>query len=85
MSEELSYNSKYLSHAFKEEMGQRYTEYLRDIRLKFAVSLFDNGIDSVKNVALLSGFSDPLYFSTIFKKMTGKTPKEYKRAMLENE
>ncbi len=85
LSEELSYNSKYLSHAFKEEMGQRYTEYLRDIRLKFAVSLFDNGIDSVKNVALLSGFSDPLYFSTIFKKMTGKTPKEYKKNLSEEE
>ena len=48
------------------------------MRLKFAVSLFDNGIDSVKNVALLSGFSDPLYFSTTFKKIMGKTPKEYK-------
>ena len=78
ISEELSYNPKYLSHVFREEMGIKYTEYLRNMRLKFAVSLFDNGIDSVKNVALLSGFSDPLYFSTTFKKIMGKTPKEYK-------
>lgn len=85
MSEELSYNPKYLSHIFKEEMGMKYTEYLRNMRLKFAVSLFDNGIDSVKNVALLSGFSDPLYFSTIFKKIMGKTPKEYKSNISENE
>jgi len=85
LSEELSYNSKYLSHIFKEQMGLKYTEYLRNMRLKFAVSLFDNGIDSVKNVALLSGFSDPLYFSTIFKKIMGKTPKEYKLNLPENE
>lgn len=84
LSEELSYNPKYLSHVFKEEMGMKYTEYLRNMRLKFAVTLFDNGIDSVKNVALLSGFSDPLYFSTIFKKMTGKTPKQYKEKLSED-
>jgi AraC-like DNA-binding protein len=41
------------------------------------VSLLEHGIDSVKNVALLSGFSDPLYFSTVFKKDIGISPKEY--------
>ncbi|MBQ9769648.1 MAG: helix-turn-helix transcriptional regulator, partial [Clostridia bacterium] len=55
-----------------------YSEYLRTIRIKYAVSLFNHGIDSVKNVALLSGFSDPLYFSTIFRKEIGVTPTEYK-------
>lgn len=85
LSEELSYNPKYLSHKFKEQMGMKYTDYLRNMRLKFAVSLFDNGIDSVKNVALLSGFSDPLYFSTIFKKIMGKTPKDYKANLSDND
>lgn len=78
LSEELSYNPKYVSHMFKEKMGITYSEYLRSLRLKFAVSLFDRGLDSVKNVALLSGFSDPLYFSTVFKKHIGLSPKEYK-------
>ena len=59
-------------------MGVSYSEYLRTLRIKYAVSLFDHGIDSVKNVALLSGFADPLYFSTVFKKYTGLSPKEYK-------
>lgn len=78
ISNELSYNSKYISHIFKEKMGISYSEYLRSLRLKFAVSLFDRGLDSVKNVALLSGFTDPLYFSTVFKKHIGVSPKEYK-------
>lgn len=74
----LGYNPKYISHLFKEKMGMTYSEYLRNLRIKYAVSLFDHGIDSVKNVAFLSGFTDPLYFSTIFKKCIGVSPKDYK-------
>lgn len=78
LSNELGYNAQYLSHVFKKEMGMGYVEYLRNMRLKYAISLIDNGVDSVKNVALLSGFTDPLYFSTVFKKAMGITPKDYK-------
>lgn len=77
ISDILGYNSKYISHIFKEKVGITYSEYLRNLRIKYAVSLFDHGIDSVKNVALLSGFSDPLYFSTVFKKSLGVSPRDY--------
>lgn len=73
----LSYHPKYLSHLFKQKTGVGYSEYLRSVRLKYAVTLFDRGIDSVKNVALLSGFSDPLYFSAVFKKSIGTSCTEY--------
>ena len=78
IASELGYNEKYVSHVFKEKMGVSYSEYLRNMRLKYAVSLLEHGIDSVKNVALLSGFSDPLYFSSVFKKALGISPKDYK-------
>lgn len=78
VSEELSYHPKYLSHLFKKEMGVGFSEYLRDKRINYARTLFDHGIDSIKNVALLSGFNDPLYFSSVFKKVTGTSPKEYR-------
>ena len=77
VAEALGYNAKYISHIFKEKTGVTYSEYLRDLRIKYAISLFDYGLGSVKNVAVLSGFSDPLYFSTVFKKFVGVTPKEY--------
>ena len=73
----LNYNPKYLSHIFKERMGMAYTEYLRMLRMKYAISLFEHGLDSIKNVALLSGFADPLYFSTVFKRTVGMSPKDY--------
>ena len=77
ISQELSYNPKYLSHLFKNKVGIGYNEYLRNLRVKFAISLFDSGLDSVKNVAALSGYPDALYFSTVFKKIVGITPTEY--------
>lgn len=77
VAEELAYNSKYISHTFKEKMGISYSEYLRNLRIKHAVSLLEYGIDSIKNVAFLSGFTDPMYFSTVFKKTVGMSPKEY--------
>ena len=78
IAEGLNYNPKYISHLFKEKMGLNYSEYLKNMRIKYAVSLFDSGVDSVKNVAALSGFSDALYFSAVFKKTVGMSPKEYK-------
>ena len=77
VGKEISYHPKYLSHLFKKEMGAGFSEYLRDKRINYARTLFDHGIDSIKNVALLSGFSDPLYFSSVFKKVTGVSPKQY--------
>lgn len=79
VADELGYNAKYLSHIFKEKTEVTYSEYLRDLRIKYAVSLFNHGLESVKNVAALSGFSDPLYFSTVFKKCVGVSPKDYKK------
>ena len=78
ISENLNYSAKYLSHIFKINMGITYSEYLKNLRIKYAISLFEHGIESVKNVAFLSGFSDPLYFSTVFKSNIGVPPKEYK-------
>ena len=77
LSDALAYNSKYVSSAFKKKMGVGYNEYLVSVRIKYAISLFDHGIDSVKNVAVLSGYSDPLYFSSVFKRRVGISPTEY--------
>lgn len=77
ISKQLSYNPKYLSHSFKKAMNVTFSDYLRDLRIKYAISLFNEGLDSVKNVALLSGYSDPLYFSNVFKKSVGISPREY--------
>ena len=72
-----SYNPKYLSTAFKKQMGVGFNVYLRDLRLAHAKKLFDLGIDSISEVANLCGFADPTYFSKQFKTFVGKTPAAY--------
>lgn len=74
---EVGYDPKYLSALFKKKKGISYTQYLRDMRLRHAVFLMEEGIVSVKNIALLSGFQDPLYFSKVFTEAEGISPKAY--------
>lgn len=77
LAENLNYNEKYLSHLFKQNVKTGFVDYLRSLRIKNAIFLLDTGLDSIKNVAILSGFSDPLYFSSVFKKEVGLSPKQY--------
>ena len=72
-----SYNEKYLSTAFKKQMGVGFNVYLKDLRISHAKKLLDLGIDSISEVANLCGFADPTYFSKQFKLFAGKTPAAY--------
>lgn len=76
-SEELGYNPKYISRLFKSSMNISFSEYLKNTRIQHAIFLMEQGITSVKNVALLSGYKDPLYFSNVFKKTIGLSPTDY--------
>ena len=73
----LGYDAKYISALFRAKRGITFTQYLRSLRIKHAAFLFEEGVESVKSVAMLSGFSDALYFSKIFKQETGLSPSEY--------
>ena len=77
IADELGYNVKYLSRSFKEKMNVGFSQYIRTLRIKHAVFLIEHGVDSVKNIAFLCGFSDPLYFSSVFKETIGVSPKSY--------
>ena len=75
----VGYHEKYLSHRFRQYTGVGFNRYLKDLRIKNAVFLLDNGVHSVKNVALLCGFGDPLYFSKVFRTELGVSPSDYLR------
>lgn len=74
---ELGYDAKYLSALFKKKRGVPFTQYLRSLRLSHALFLMEQGVVSVKNIAILAGFGDALYFSKIFKDEMGVPPKVY--------
>ncbi|MBE6611236.1 MAG: AraC family transcriptional regulator [Ruminococcaceae bacterium] len=76
-AESLGYNPKYISRIFRQNVGCTFTDYLKSIRIRHAVFLIEQGINVVKNVAILSGYSDPLYFSGVFRQVMGISPREY--------
>ena len=77
LSRMFSYNPKYLSSAFRSFFHICIRDYILSTRINRACALMEQGFTSVKEIALLCGFSDPLYFSKVFKKRMGRSPREH--------
>lgn len=72
----------YFSKLFKEEEGQNFIEYLTSLRIAKAKKLLQESEASIKEVCCEVGYSDPNYFSRIFKKVVGYTPTEYREGVV---
>lgn len=70
----------YFCKIFKRIMGMTFVEYLTDRRIKEAMRLIRHTDLPNYAIAQRIGFQNPEYFSKTFKKLTGITPKEYKRS-----
>ena len=87
VSDKFKYNNKYLSHHFKSVFGYGMAEYLNLIRINYACTLIEDNHHFVKDIAFKCGYKDPLYFSRVFKKQIGYSPKELiqKKKLILNE
>ncbi|MDF2613115.1 MAG: response regulator containing CheY-like receiver domain and AraC-type DNA-binding domain [Clostridia bacterium] len=68
----------YFSKIFKEEAGINFATYLNQVRIEGAKKLLAERDTSLVDIAYLAGFEDQSYFSRVFKKYTGLSPKRYK-------
>lgn len=69
---------------FKKATGMTATEYLNAYRINRAILLLiysDN--ESIEYISETVGFSSSTYFRRVFKSITGKTPREYKKTGIE--
>lgn len=73
----MTYN--WFIRCFKDFTGSSPQAYLTDMRIEQAKDLLSNTSFQIAEIAELVGYSDPLYFSRIFKKKTGYSPNEYKK------
>lgn len=78
VSKEVNVSPYYFSKLFKEEVGENFIEYLTALRINNAKELLKRPPLSIREAGLQSGYADPNYFSRIFKKQTGMTPREYR-------
>ncbi len=72
-------NVDYLSKKFVKETGQKFSSYLTEMRVNKAKELMSSAdTDTISNIAELVGCgNNPMYFSQIFKKVTGMSPTSY--------
>ncbi len=82
VSREFDISPYYFSKLFKQEEGKNFIEYLTETRLKKARELLCNSQASIKEICAASGYSDPNYFSRIFKKYEGVTPSEFREKLV---
>jgi AraC-like DNA-binding protein len=62
----------------KSVLGLTPVDFIRQVRIRRAVQMINEGNDSLSGIAYSVGFSDPKYFSKCFKKDMGMPPAEYK-------
>ena len=72
-------NSRF-STVFSQETGYTFTEYLAMLRMSKAQELLKATNLRSSQIAQAVGYSDPHYFSYLFKKRIGMTPSEYRNA-----
>ena len=77
ISEKLCYSPKYISSLFKRSFKIGLSDYLNTLRIQHACTLIQYGFTSVSNISSKCGYSDPQYFSKVFKKKMGETPSEF--------
>ena len=82
LSNEVMLSADYLRHEFKKHYGVSPIQYLINRRIEYAKFLLNTSKTSIKEIAYQCGFENEFYFSRIFKRFTGASPKSY-RSMLE--
>ena len=78
LAETLNVSSSYLSSLFRKETGLTLTEHINRRRVRHAMYLLKTTRLQIQTVAQHCGIMDVQYFSKIFKRVAGMTPKEYR-------
>lgn len=73
---EIGYTEDYVRRLFRDRYGKTPLQFLLSERIEYAKKLLDiyGRQMSIKEIAEMCGFSDPLYFSHMFKRAEGKSP-----------
>ena len=79
VAKHVNYSESYFGYAFKKKYGVSIGQYIDELRLTESKNLLRNTSFSITGVASFVGFNSPNYFSSLFKKHFGVSPKEYRK------
>ncbi|MGE5400763.1 MAG: helix-turn-helix domain-containing protein [Ignavibacteriales bacterium] len=82
LASKLNLSSRYLSDLLKQETGKTALELIHLYVIAEAKNMLTEGEKSIAEIAYSLGFENPPYFSRLFKKEVGLSPKEYKNQIL---
>lgn len=76
-------SQSHLSRLFRKYTARSCNKYLIELRIRRARELLrDNPYARIRDVAEMVGYSDPLYFSRVFRSYVGKSPSDYVNELL---
>lgn len=75
---QVSMSSSHFSLVFSRETGETFKDYLTRLRIDKAKELLRTTTFKSFEISEQIGYSDPLYFSTVFKKNTGFSPRQFR-------
>lgn len=68
-----------LIRMFHQYCGKSPMEHLTEMRMELAKNLLESTDLSIKEIAGRVGYNDPLYFSSVFRKFSGMSPRAFRR------
>lgn len=78
LSSHLHVSATYFSTMFKRDTGKSFVTYLTEVRLQEAVNLLNTTDDKTYVIAEKVGYTEPNYFSYVFKRKFGISPSKYR-------
>lgn len=79
ISERFHVSAPYLSRSFKKQTGQNLVSYVTACRMQAAKRLLTEGLSTIAEIAFQVGYEDYSYFSNIFRRQCGMSPREYQK------
>ena len=70
-----------LAHLFKAQVGQTPQQFQEQQRLERARQLLELSGRSIQDIAADVGFENPFYFTLRFKRLTGQSPRDYRKRL----
>ncbi|MFD2114562.1 AraC family transcriptional regulator [Paenibacillus yanchengensis] len=82
LSEQFNIQPKYVSKLYKDTTGQKFVDFLIEVRVAEAKKLLEETDFAIQDIAEKVGYTSAISFGRVFKRVVGTSPSEY-RAKIE--